>query len=295
MELTNCVRSNKACNIKDTVMNSKRAKIVTILSRKGGAGKTAITSIMARYFVEVERRDVLVVDFDGRGGITSLFHHEPVTSSTPSIVEILLHANQQANIDDLFFQTLIQIENSITAKWKRKRGRLFLLPSKPLLDEVLIGMNPGILKTVLHSLRLSQDCIILIDSGPDSKNIEMGIDAADLVFVPMILGKQDVHPTVETIHSIVNEQKENHKPIFGGLIINRADQSQWEDFYISSYKELMTLLKKDSGLITTNRDIFIELKQSRIIQRGKHLSWSWRNAHLQTAREIAEIVHDSWV
>jgi len=276
-------------------MNSKRAKIVTILSRKGGAGKTAITSILARYFTEIERKDVLIVDFDGRGGITSLFHFEPVTSSTPSIVEILLHANQQANIDDLFLQTVIQIENSITAKWKRKKGRLFLLPSKPTLDEILIGMNPGLLKTVLHSLNLSQNCIILIDSGPDSKNIEMGIVAADLVFVPMILGQQDVHPTVETIRSIVDEQKENHKPIFGGLIINRAGQTQWEDSYISSYRDLIALLKIDSGLITTDRDIYIELKQSRIIQRGKHLSWSWRNEYLNTAREIAEIINNSWV
>jgi cellulose biosynthesis protein BcsQ len=280
---------------RDQTMNTNRAKIVTILSRKGGAGKTAITSLVARYFVEIERKDVLIIDFDGRGGITSLFHHEAVTSSTPSIIEILLQANQQANIDDLFFQTVIQIENSITARWKRKRGRLFLLPSKPLLDEILIGMNPGLLKTVLHSLRLSQDCIILIDSGPDSKNIEMCIVAADLVFVPMILGKQDVHPTIETIRSIISAQKENHKPIFGGLIINRAGQSQWEDSYISSYQDLIAPLKKDSGLITTDRDIFIELKQSRIIQRGKHLSWSWRNDHLNTAREIAEIVHKSWV
>ena len=123
----------------------------------------------------------------------------------------------------------------------------------------------------------------------------MGIIAADLAFVPMILGKQDVHPTVETIRSIINQQEKDHKPIFGGLIINRAGQTQWEDSYISSYKDLIALIKKDTSLITTDRDIFIELKQSRIIQRGKHLSWSWRNDQLHTAREIAEIVHEAWV
>jgi cellulose biosynthesis protein BcsQ len=276
-------------------MNTNRSKIVTILSRKAGAGKTAITSIIARYFVEIVRKNVLVVDFDGRGGITSLLHHEPVTAATPSIAEILYQVNQQANIDDLISESVIQVENSITSKWKKKRGKLFLLPSKPLLDEILIGINPGLLKTVLHDIRLTEDWIILIDSGPDSKNIEMGIIAADLVFVPMIIGKQDVHPTVETIRSIINQQEKNHKPIFGGLIINRAGQSQWEDSYISSYQDLIDLIKKDSGLITTSKDIFIGLKQSRIIQRGKHLSWSWRNDHLNTAKEIAEIVHKSWI
>ncbi len=271
-------------------MNTKRAKIVTILSRKGGAGKTAITSLLARYYAEIEAKDVLVVDFDGRGGITSLLHHEPVTADSPSIGELLLKADQQVNREDLFIQSVIPIENNITTKWKRKRGKLYLLPSKPLLDEVLIGRHPTLLKTVLRNLRLSQDCIILIDSGPDSKNIEMGIVAADLVFVPMILGKQDVHPTVETIRSIIFEQEKNGKPIFGGLIINRSGQTQWEDSYISSYQNLINLLKNDSGLISIGGDIFIELKQSRVIQRGKHLSWSWRNDHLNTAKEIAGII-----
>jgi len=272
-------------------MNTKRAKIVTILSRKGGAGKTAITSLLARYYAEIEAKDVLVVDFDGRGGITSLLHHDPLTADSPSIVELLLQADQHVNLEDLFIQSVIPIENNLTTKWKRKRGRLYLLPSKPLLDEVLIGRHPTLLKTVLRNLGLSKDCIILIDSGPDSKNIEMGIVAADLVFVPMILGKQDVHPTIETIRSIILVQEKYGKPLFGGLIINRSGHSQWEDSYISSYQNLINLLKRDSGLISIVGDIFIELKQSRIIQRGKHLSWPWRNDYLSTAKQISEIIH----
>ncbi len=75
-------------------MKTNRAKVVTITSRKGGAGKTAITSLLARYLVEIENRKVLVVDFDGRGGITSLFNHKPVTATTPSIVELLLASSR---------------------------------------------------------------------------------------------------------------------------------------------------------------------------------------------------------
>lgn len=271
-------------------MNTKRAKIISITSLKGGAGKTAITSILARYFTEIEGKQVLVVDFDGRGGITSLFNHEPVTATTPSIVELLLQANQQLSLDDLFSQTVIPIENNDTLSWNKNGGRLYLIPSKPFLDDILIGRKPILLKTVLHNLRFSQECIILIDSGPDKKNIEMSIVAADIVFVPMILGKQDVHPTIETIRSIFDEQENNGKPILGGLIINRAGKTQWEDFYISTYQNLIDLLKNNSGLLTMNEDFFIELKQSRIIQRGKHLSWSWRNDTLKTARQIAAVI-----
>jgi len=271
-------------------MKTNRAKVVTITSRKGGAGKTAITSLLARYLVEIEKRKVLVVDFDGRGGMTSLFNHEPVTSTTPSIVELLLQANQQLNMADLISQAVIPIENNDTLKWRKNRGRLYLIPSKPSLDAVLIGNNSILLKSVLNNLTLSKEWIILIDSGPDSKNIEMSLVAAGLVFVPIILGKQDVHPTIETIHSIIDEQRNNGKPIFGGLIINRSGQTQWEDSYVSSYQELVDLLKNDSGLLTMTTDLYIELKQSRIIQRGKHLSWSWRKDILKSAKRIAAII-----
>jgi len=37
----------------------KRAKIITITSRKGSVGKTAITSLLARYFTEVEGKKAL--------------------------------------------------------------------------------------------------------------------------------------------------------------------------------------------------------------------------------------------
>ncbi len=271
-------------------MKTNRAKVVTITSRKGGAGKTAITSLLARYLVEIENRKVLVVDFDGRGGITSLFNHKPLTATTPSIVELLQESNQQHNMADLISQAVIPIENNDTLKWRKNRGRLYLIPSKPSLDAVLIGNNSILLKSVLNNLRLSKDWIILIDSGPDSKNIEMSLVAAGLVFVPIILGKQDVHPTIETIHSIIDEQRNNGKPIFGGLIINRSGQTQWEDSYVSSYQELVDLLKNDSGLLTMTTDLYIELKQSRIIQRGKHLSWSWRKDILKSAKRIAAVI-----
>ena len=118
----------------------------------------------------------------------------------------------------------------------------------------------------------------------------MSLVAAGLVFVPIILGKQDVHPTIETIHSIIDAQRNNGKPIFGGLIINRSGQTQWEDSYVSSYQELVDLLKIDSGLLTMTTDLFIELKQSRIIQRGKHLSWSWRKDIRKSAKRIAAVI-----
>ena len=86
---------------------TKLAKIITVTSRKGGVGKTAITSLLARYFTEVEGKKVLVVDFDARGGITSLLYKKPVKTSDTHIAELLLAADQQDNIKDAYDQAVV--------------------------------------------------------------------------------------------------------------------------------------------------------------------------------------------
>lgn len=271
-------------------MNTKRAKIVTITSRKGGAGKTAITSILARYLTEIEGKQVMVVDFDGRGGITSLLHHDPVTVNTPSIVEVLMEANQGRDLTDIFSQAAIQINTKNNLNWEDNGGSLYLLPSKPVLDEILPGRKQGLLRMALHNLNLPEECIILIDSGPDDKNNIMSIAAADLVLLPMILSRQDVHPTVETIKSIFSEQKRSGNAVLGALIINQAGKTHWEESYITNYQKFLDRFRNKSGLLSIKEDWFICLKQSRIIQRGKHLNWSWRDDIFESARQMAVVI-----
>jgi cellulose biosynthesis protein BcsQ len=273
-------------------MKTNRAKVVTITSRKGGAGKTAITSLLARYLVEIEKRKVLVVDFDGRGGITSLFHHDPITATTPSIVEYLMEAYQQKDLTEIFSQSTIQINTNRKFNWKDNGGSLYLLPSKPILDNFLTRVNFTLLRTALKNLNLPQEYIILIDSGPDHQNIKMTIAASDIVFVPMILSKQDVHPTVETLGSIHREQISSGNAALGALIVNRVGVTQWEESYITNYQKLLNKFQNESQINTLKKDWFIRLKQSRIIQRGKHLSWSWRDDILESVNQIAEVIHD---
>lgn len=272
-------------------METNRAKIVTITSRKGGAGKTAITSLLARFLVEIENRKVLVIDFDGRGGITSLFHHDPITATTPSIVELLVEATQQKDLTEIISASTIKINTNSNFNWEENSGALYLLPSKPTLDDFLSQGNLNLLRTAINNLNLPQEYIILIDSGPDHQNIKMVIAASDIVFVPMILSKQDVHPTIETLGSIFREQESSGKAVLGALIVNRVGDTQWEESYITNYRKLLNKYRNDSHLNTLKEDWFIRLKQSRIIQRGKHLSWSWRDDILESVNQIAEVIH----
>jgi cellulose biosynthesis protein BcsQ len=270
---------------------TKRAKIVTITSRKGGVGKTAITSLLARYFTEVEGKKVLVVDFDGRGGISSLLHAKKVSSDHMSIAEMLLVAEQEDNIQDAYAQAVIETGLEIRNNWKDNGGKLYLIPSKPALDSVLSNKDPSLLKKVLHDLELTDEYVILIDTGPDNDCVELGVAAADVVFLPLHLSRQDVHPTFETLSTILSEQIDHGSAVLGGMIVNQAGDTKWEQSYIDKYIQLFEKFQGKSEIKTATDSIFIKLRTSRMIKRGTFLAWSLRDDFLRTAQAMAAAVN----
>ncbi len=269
----------------------KRARVVTITSRKGGVGKTVCTSLLARYFTEQEGREVLVVDLDGRGGITSVLHDQPIRKQDPSIAELLAVAGDQGDTQELFRQAVIQTGLEHSKHWQDQGGALYLLPAKPSLDSILAAHPPTLLKTLLDSLPLPEDSLVLIDTGSDGSSVLMGVAAADVVFLPLKYSRQDVHPTVETLRTIILEQKDNGTAALGGLIVNQAKDTHWEQTYQEKYTQLFQKFKSRTNLLSASEEIFIPLDQSRIIQRGLHMDWSFRDSFLDTAMRMAEAVH----
>ncbi|MFO7942911.1 MAG: AAA family ATPase [Anaerolineales bacterium] len=142
-----------------------RPIIVAVTSRKGGVGKTVSTSLLARYFTEVEGKSVVIVDLDARGGITSLLHDQPISKNEKSVVEILTAVHQQESVRDLFTKALIETGLEKSKHWDDNGGSLYLLPSKPSLDSVLSEKPATLLRTALHSLELPEGHVIRIDTG----------------------------------------------------------------------------------------------------------------------------------
>jgi cellulose biosynthesis protein BcsQ len=271
----------------------KRAKIITISSRKGGVGKTAITSLLARYMTEVEGKKVLVVDFDGRGGITSLLNKKTkgVGKDDMSIAEMLLVAEQQGNVRDAYDQAVIETGLENSKNWDDNGGSLYLIPSKPALDSIIPESDPALLKTLLHDLEIPADYVVLIDTGSDNHCVVMGIAAADIVFLPMLLSRQDVHPTIETLRTVFNTQKKVGGAVLGGMVVNQSGGTMWEQDYIDKYIKLFDSFQHDSKLMSATDSLFIELSQSRIIKKGTFLDWSLRDDFLKTAQAMAYAVN----
>ena len=268
-----------------------RAKIVTITSRKGGVGKTAITSLLARYFVEVEGKNVLVVDFDARGGITSLLCDRAITQKDLSIGELLLSAYEQGNIPDAFAQSVIDTGLEKNKHWEDNGGKLYLLPAKKTLDAILASKHSSLLRMLLLGLDLSEEYIILVDTSPNDDNVWMGAGAADLVFVPLQYSQQDVHPTVETLRTIIMEQQGKGNAVLGGMVVNQVGDTQWERDYEKRYSDLFKRFKEQTGLRSATDNLFIHLKHSRMIQRGTFMDWSFREYFLDPAEKMAAAVH----
>ena len=269
---------------------SSKAKIITFTSRKGGVGKTVCTTLLARYYAEVEGRQVIVVDFDASCGITSLFYDRPIGEEDISIVELLQLNENNQDVQDALAEALIETGMEESSHWESGGGKIYLLPSKETLDQVIAQVNPYALQEVLKSLDLPDNFIFLVDTGPELKNVLMGVCAADVVFLPMMFSRQDVYPAVDTLRIVIKEQKKSGNAVLGGLVINDYGDTQWEQEYADNFLNVFLTFRDNIGLATSTGDIYINLKRSKIIKRGKHLDWSFKDEFKDTAQKMAAAV-----
>jgi chromosome partitioning protein len=186
---------------------NKRAKVVAITSLKGGSGKTSLTSLLARYYAETENKQVLVVDFDSGAGMTSLLHNHVAKDGTPSILEVLQDVKHYSDPRETFSRAVIHTELEKSKGWKKNTGAIFLLPCKPALDDFLRGNTRNLLNAAISHLGLSDDYIILVDSGPEKVNVIMAVGCADVVFIPTRIRPQYVQPSIYTLQPIMDFQK----------------------------------------------------------------------------------------
>ena len=270
---------------------SSAAKIVTFTSRKGGVGKTVCTTLLARYYAEAEGRQVIVVDFDASCGITSIFYDRPFGEGDISIVELLQLNENNQDVRDALAEALIETGMEESSHWESNGGKIYLLPSKETLDQVIVQANPYALQEVLKSLDLPDNFIFLIDTGPEQKNVLMGVCAADIVFLPMMFSRQDVYPVVDTLRIVIEEQLKNGTAVLGGLIINDYGDTQWEKEYADNFLNVFHNLRDNIGLVTSTDNIYVNLKRSKVIKRGKHLDWSFKDEFKNAAQMMAAAVH----
>lgn len=267
-----------------------RAKVVAIASLKGGSGKTSLTSLLARYYAEIENKQVLVVDFDSGAGITSLLNNQVVKDGTPSILEVLQDVKHYADPRDTFSRAVIHTKLEKHKGWKKNTGAIFLLPCKPALDDFLRGTQRNLLHAAISLLGLSDDYIVLIDSGPEKVNVYLSVGCADVVFIPTRIRRQYIQPSIYTLQPIMSFQKELNRPAFGGWVYIQNFETQWEEEFLENFTNLCETYFQKSNIRCIDERLFIQMKPSRFIQRGKHMTWSIRDEIFFPIQQMADVI-----
>jgi len=273
---------------------SNRTKVVTLSSRKGGVGKTTCTGILARYFSEVEGKNVVVIDLDPLGGISSLLGVKAGEDDL-SISEVIQIAGDQTNFQDAFRQAIFDTGLSNSKDWLNNGGKLFLLPSKFNLDTVLANNHFSLLGMVIRETPLPDNVLILIDTGTSSESIRSGIYAADVVFVPLIMSRLDIPPLFEMLKfiNLTQRQRENNNPAIGGFIINCLDDTQREEEYVKQYVLTLEEYLTESKLSCVSDDLFFFLKTLPEVRWSTYFSGSLRKEFKLFSKKLADNVHQA--
>lgn len=272
---------------------SNRAKVISFASRKGGVGKTVCTGLMARYFTEVEGKNVVVIDLGGRGGVTSLLANVSAGKEGLSISEVIQTAGNQRNFQDVFRQSIFDTGLSKNKYWSDNGGKLFLLPSKPNLETVLANNHSSLLEVIIRNTPLPNDMLILIDTGSSQNSVLAGIRAADIVFVPLIVSRQDSLPLFYTLRiiNVLQKQRGDSSPVMGGMIINQPGDTPREKEYVNAYRLTLDEYRKESNLRCVSEDQFFFLKTSGAIRNCAFLERALQKDFYTLGKKLAKIVH----
>ena len=232
--------------------------VVTVASMKGGVGKSTLSAMIARFIVEQRGTAVTVVDLDPQRGATILLLGAEYAKQQvgPGIFEVL--ESEQANIPstELLFQAL---------KTSSYDSRIRVLPSDAALARLRGPETPrNLLALALQDAPLGADETVIIDTSPDVTFCEMGIAAADVVFVPITMSHQSGVPTLNTLQAILHAEK-----AIGGLVPTLVGSAKWQEERVDSWRTALmeTVLLKGRGI-----QVLPAMPFSHSIPSGK---WRW--------------------
>ena len=270
------------------------AKVIAVSTAKGGAGKTTSSILLIRYLVEEMGKKVLAIDLDARGGLTGLLTAVgTLPKGSNSVATFLMVTHEQGNVGDAFRSAILKSPLNENKHWRKNNGELHVLPANTDLDAALSLISmPFILRRAIMTLRLPDEYVVVIDTGPDKVNVGFGIVAADIVFIPAMFSPQETRPAIETIRTIVLAQQEfPGRAVFGGMLINQVEETNWEGDYRDQMNEILGKFKEKAdfdiagGLST---DTFIHIPFSRLLRRGDWIEWAAKDRFVNVGHQMAQ-------
>lgn len=232
--------------------------VVCVASMKGGVGKSTLSAMLARFIAEHRETPVTVVDLDPQRGATVLLlgAEHAKRHAGPGVYEILESELAHIPSSELLAQAL---------KTSPYDARIRVVPSDAGLARLRGPETPrGLLALALQDAPLAADETVIVDTSPEVTFCEMGIEAADMVFVPITMSHQSGIPTLNTLQAILHADK-----AIGGLVPTLVGSAKWQGERVDSWRASLmeSMLLKGRGI-----DVLPAMLFSHSIPSGR---WRW--------------------
>ena len=232
--------------------------VITIASMKGGVGKSTLSTMIAKFIAEERGTPLTVIDLDPQRGATILLlgARYAKQDAGPGIYEILQSEQDNIPSTELFYQALVVSPYNELIR---------VIPSDASLAQLRGPETPReLLSLALEDAPIGDNETVIVDTSPDVTFCEMGIQASDIVFIPITMSHQSGVPTLNTLQALLHAEKQ-----IGGLIPTLIGRAKWQEARIEAWREslMQTDLVKGRGI-----DVLPAMPFSHSIPSGK---WRW--------------------
>jgi hypothetical protein len=231
-------------------------KILTITSMKGGVGKTTISAMLARYAIDAAPHPVLVVDLDPQAGISSLLLGGKIRG--PTTADVLDSETRGTSSVGLFQEAV---------RPSRYSDQILVVPSGADLARFAAAGNsnpPDLLARAFQGAPIPANTLVIVDTGTSPGLVRLGIPAASVIVIPIMLSQQTARPTINTL--VLASRAAGCR---GALAPVGMGKTQWENRELDRWREQ---LLGDQALAAMGFGVLPPLPHSKTIVRGR-----WRN------------------
>jgi len=185
-------------------------KTICITNQKGGSGKTTFSALLIKWLSSMGK-NVLAVDCDPQGGLTSLLHGEP--DGNNNIFDLLMDEDVKPLQKELF--SLYQADQR--------------------LDSIYATVQPFILQDLFNGLDYD---FIIFDTPPTTQGISRAAClCADKAIIPADISRPTMRSTLYTVKALKNIKKKASVYLIG------KDPGDKTGFTANLTREFMTALK----------------------------------------------------
>lgn len=187
-------------------------KIISIVSAKGGVGKSTISANLCSV-LKNKGHEVVAVDLDPQNSLRLHFGINPSVEVGIATVDIQTGKWQEAMVSDN--------ENCRVLPFGKTNE------TERLAFKQQLRKNPSLLKDNLNKLGLSQDAIVVIDTPPGpSVYLKQALMAANIVVV-VTLADSASYVTIPMINDLIDDYCQSSQEFIGTLyLINQLDRSR---------------------------------------------------------------------